>query len=261
MITPIRTATYGALPTSIYATKAALSEAAAYEARAILSAALRARGQANIVLATGSSQLIFLDLLRRLPDIDWQAVNVFHMDEWVGIAAEHPASFRAYLRRHIVDLVKPGAFYPIPGENAEVEAICRDYAALLRAHPADLCVMGMGENGHIGFNDPPYADFTDPVWVKVVKLTEWSRRLQVDGEHFPVLAAVPTHAISMTVPALLAAKRILCLVPEARKAEAVEHALLGPITEDCPASILRQASHAHLLLDADSAARLKPESA
>ena len=257
MDTLIRAATYGVLPASVYATKAGLSEAAAHEASAILAAAIKARGQANLVLATGGSQLVFLALLRELPGLDWQAIHIFHMDEWVGIAAEHPASFRAYLRKHIVDAVRPAAFYPIPGEKTEVEALCCDYAALLRAHPADLCVMGMGENGHIGFNDPPYADFSDPAWVKVVKLTEWSRRLQVDGIHLPDLAAVPTHAISMTVPALLAARRILCLVSGPRKAEAVEKSLLGPITEDCPASILRQTGHAHLLLDAESAARLK----
>lgn len=257
MIIPIRTAQFEALRVSIYASNAAMGEAAADETQNIIGAAIKAKGHANIILATGNSQLTFLHALRSLPGIDWSKVNVFHMDEYVGIDPKHPASFPLFLRTHILDIVKPGAFYPVPGQAADVEAACREYQALLKAHPADLCAMGIGENGHIAFNDPPYADFDDPVWVKVVKLDERSRRQQVGEGHFPNLEAVPTHAITLTIPALLSARRILCIVPEARKAEAVERALLGPISEDCPASILRQAGHAHLLLDQESAARLK----
>jgi glucosamine-6-phosphate deaminase len=257
MIIPLRTATYGSLRTSIYASNAAMGEAAAGEAQNIIAAAIQKKGHANIILATGNSQLTFLHALRALPDIDWKAVNVFHMDEYVGIDPQHPASFPLFLRQHILDIVKPGNFYPMPGQAANVEAACREYETLLKAHPADLCAMGIGENGHIAFNDPPFADFDDPVWVKVVKLDERSRRQQVGEGHFPNLAAVPTHAITLTIPALLSAKRILCIVPEARKAEAVEKSLLGPITEDCPASILRQTGHAQLFLDQESAARLK----
>jgi glucosamine-6-phosphate deaminase len=257
MIIPLRTATYGSLRTSIYASNAAMGEAAAGEAQNIIAAAIQKKGHANIILATGNSQLTFLHALRALPDIDWKAVNVFHMDEYVGIDPQHPASFPLFLRQHILDIVKPGNFYPVPGQAANVEAACREYETLLKAHPADLCAMGIGENGHIAFNDPPFADFDDPVWVKVVKLDERSRRQQVGEGHFPNLAAVPTHAITLTIPALLSAKRILCIVPEARKAEAVEKSLLGPITEDCPASILRQTGHAQLFLDQESAARLK----
>jgi glucosamine-6-phosphate deaminase len=265
MIISLRTTQYDALRTSIYATNAAMGEAAADEARDIIAAAIKAKGHANIILATGNSQLTFLTALRDLPGIDWQAVNVFHMDEYVGIDPTHPASFPRFLRDHLLDAVKPGAFYPVPGQATDpstdsgrgVEAACREYEALLKAHPADLCAMGIGENGHIAFNDPPFADFDDPLWVKVVKLDERSRRQQVGEGHFPNLAAVPTHAITLTIPALLSAKRILCIVPEARKAEAVEKSLLGPITEDCPASILRQVSTAHLLLDQESAARVK----
>lgn len=257
MITPLHTTQHGSLRTSVFASNAAMGEAAADEARDIIVAAIKAQGHANVILATGNSQLTFLHALRGLPGIDWKAVNVFHMDEYVGIDPQHPASFPRFLRDHILDIVKPGAFYPVPGQAVDVEAACREYEALLKAHPADLCAMGIGENGHIAFNDPPFADFDDPVWVKVVRLDERSRHQQVGEGHFPNLAAVPTHAITLTIPALLSAKRILCIVPEARKAEAVEKSLLGPITEDCPASILRQVSHAHLLLDQESAARLK----
>jgi glucosamine-6-phosphate deaminase len=257
MIIPLRTTEYGSLRTSVYASNGAMGEAAADDAQNIIVSAIKARGHANIILATGNSQLTFLHALRGLPGIDWQKVNVFHMDEYVGIDPQHLASFPLFLRQHILDIVRPGKFYPVPGQSSDIEAACREYEALLKAHPADLCAMGIGENGHIAFNDPPYADFDDPVWVKVVKLDERSRRQQVGEGHFPNLAAVPTHAITLTIPALLSAKRILCIVPEARKAEAVEKSLLGPITEDCPASILRQTGHAQLFLDQESAARLK----
>ncbi len=257
MPTPLHTTCYGDLRVSIYASNAEMGAAAAEEAAGIIAAALAAKGRANIILATGNSQLTFLHALRDLPGMDWSKIHVFHMDEYVGIDPRHPASFPRFLRDHILDRVRPGAFYPVPGQAADLAAACREYEALLRAHPADLCAMGIGENGHIAFNDPPFADFDDPVWVKVVKLDERSRRQQVGEGHFKSLDEVPTHAITLTIPALLAAQRILCIVPEARKAEAVERALLGPIGEDCPASILRRAAHAHLLLDQDSAARLK----
>ena len=155
------------LPVSVYATNEALGAAAADEAAEVIRAAVAARGVANVILATGNSQLTFLHALRALPDVPWEAVNVFHMDEYVNLPPGHPASFPAFLRRHLLDHVPVKAFYPVPGETADVEAACREYEALLRAHPADLCALGIGENGHLAFNDPPYADFDDPVWVKV----------------------------------------------------------------------------------------------
>ncbi len=253
---PLRTTQYDQLPVSIYATNEALGAAAAAEAAEVIRAAVAARGIANVILATGNSQLTFLAALRETPDVPWQAVNVFHMDEYINLPAGHPASFPAFLRRHILDAVKPKSFFPVPGEAADLDAACREYEALLRAHPADLCAMGIGENGHIAFNDPPYADFDDPVWVKPVVLDERSRRQQVGEGHFRSLDEAPTHALTLTIPALLSAKRVLCIVPEARKAEAVARSLLGPITEDCPGSILRRTPHARLFLDSESAAML-----
>ncbi|MGQ9490787.1 MAG: 6-phosphogluconolactonase [Anaerolineae bacterium] len=250
---------YDALQVSIFPSHEALGAAAAEEAAGVIQAAVQARGQANIILATGNSQLAFLAALRTWPGVPWEAVNVFHMDEYIGLPPGHPASFPAFLRRHLLDHVRVRAFYPVPGEAAALEAACGAYETLLRAHPADLCVLGIGENGHLAFNDPPYADFADPVWVKVVRLDERSRRQQVGEGHFRSLDEVPTHAITLTIPALLAAQRVLAVVPEARKAEAVAKALLGPITEACPASILRRAPHAHLLLDLASAAGLSLE--
>ena len=211
---------------------------------------------ANIIIATGNSQLTFLTALRAMADLPWASVNVFHMDEYVNLPPGHPASFPAFLRRHLLDYVKVRAFFPVPGAAADPAAACREYEALLRAHPADLCALGIGENGHLAFNDPPFAFFHDPVWVKVIQLDERSRRQQVGEGHFGSLAEVPTHAITLTIPALLAARRVLAIVPEARKAEAVKQSLLGPITEACPGSILRQTPHAHLFLDSESAGNL-----
>jgi glucosamine-6-phosphate deaminase len=178
------------------------------------------------------------------------------MDEYLGLDPSHPASFPLFLQRHFLDFVTVKAFYPVSGQQGNEETICRDYEALLRAHPAAMVALGWGENGHIAFNDPPYALFNDPVWVKVIELAEASRRQQVGEGHFASLAEVPTHAITLTIPALLAPKRILCIVPEARKAEAVRACLTEPVSEERPGSILRQVPHARLYLDVESAAQL-----
>ncbi|HHJ05894.1 MAG TPA: glucosamine-6-phosphate deaminase [Anaerolineae bacterium] len=253
---PIKTAQYGQLPVAVYNSNEAMGQAAALDAKKIINAAIAERGVANIIIATGNSQLTFLHALRDLPDIDWSKVNVFHMDEYLGIDPDHKASFPNFLRQHFLNVVNPRAFYPVPGQPEDVDRACRNYEALLKEHPADMVAMGWGENGHIAFNDPPYADFNDPVWVKVIALAEASRRQQVGEGHFASLEEVPTHAITLTIPALLAPRRILCIVPEARKANAAQACLTGPITEDHPGSILRQVNHAQLYLDRDSASRL-----
>jgi glucosamine-6-phosphate deaminase len=243
------------LSISIYSTNEELGAAAAEEAAKAIQRAVEQKGTANIILATGNSQLTFFAALRADTSIPWPQVNVFHMDEYIGLDPNHPASFPLFLKRCLLDYIQPKAFFPIPGYATDLEQVCREYQALLHAHPADLCALGIGENGHLAFNDPPYADFDDPVWVKIVKLNEESRRQQVGEGHFRSIEEVPTHAITLTIPALLAAKRVLAIVPEARKANAIYHALRGPVSEDCPGSILRKMQHAHLFLDAESAAR------
>jgi len=200
--------------------------------------------------------LAFLHALRDMDGIDWSRIDVFHMDEYIGLDPTHKASFPRFLRDHIIDAVRPRAFYPIPGQAEDIESACREYEALLREQPVDLVALGFGENGHMAFNDPPYARFDDPAWVKVVRLADASRRQQVGEGHFDSLQEVPFEAITLTIPALLATKVILCIVPEARKAEAVRRCLKGPVTEDCPGSILRQVHHAHLYLDKESASKL-----
>jgi glucosamine-6-phosphate deaminase len=255
---PLRDVDFEDLRTSVYQTNEELGAAAAEEAADILHRAIREKGEANAILATGNSQLTFLKVLRTMP-VEWSKVNIFHMDEYIGLDPTHPASFPLFLKLHIVNYIHPKAFFPVPPSTLQnAEQVCKDYEGLLRAHPADLCALGIGENGHLAFNDPPFADFKDPVWVKIVKLDDASRRQQVGEGHFKTVDEVPTHAVTLTIPALLAARHILALVPEERKAEAVFRSLNGPITEECPGSILRQTPHAHLYLDADSAAKILP---
>lgn len=263
---PILDTQIESLPVSVYSSNALAGQAAAAEAAAFIQQTIRERGHANLILATGNSQLTFLEALREIPGIDWTKTNIFHMDEYINLPQGHPASFPTFLHRHFLDHLQPaaGAFFPVPGEQAEAgdsprtRQVCQEYEKLLRAYPADLCALGIGENGHLAFNDPPFADFDDPVWVKVIKLDEASRRQQAGEGHFPDVESVPTHAITLTIPALLASRKVLAIVPEGRKAPAVQLALQGPIEESCPASILRQTPHAHLFLDCDSAAQAFP---
>lgn len=255
-VTEVREMVFDDLGVAVFPSNEALGAAAAEEAAAIIGEAVAGRGVANLVLATGNSQLTFLHALRDRAGIPWQAVTVFHMDEYLGLTPGHPASFPLFLRHHLIDAVRPGAFFPVPGNPDDAELACSGYGDLLRAHRIDLCVLGIGENGHLAFNDPPQADFDDPRSVRVVELDPRSRSQQVDEGHFRSLEEVPRRAITMTIPALRSASRLLCLAPEARKAEAVRRSLLGPIDAACPASILRRTPHARLFLDPDSASQL-----
>jgi glucosamine-6-phosphate deaminase len=254
---PVRRLQIDRLPVEVYSSRAAMGAAAAAVAQEVLQGAIGERGGANVILATGNSQLSFLHALRELPGIAWDKVRVFHMDEYLGIDPAHPASFPLFLYQHILDKVQPGKFYPVPGQPDNVEQACEEYAELLRQYPADMVALGFGENGHLAFNDPPYAKFDDPQWVKVVALDETSRRQQVGEGHFPTLDSVPTHAITLTIPALLAAKCVLAIVPETRKVKAVRACLYEPVSEDRPGSVLRTVDHATLYLDPDSAAGLE----
>lgn len=253
---PVTTRQYDQLPVAIYDSNAALGAAAALDARQIIQAAIAQRGEASIVVATGNSQLSFLHALRELEGIAWEAVRIFHMDEYVGIAPDNPASFPYFLREHFISYINPLAFYPMPGQPEDVDVACAAYTALLKQYPADMVALGWGENGHLAFNDPPYADFNDPAWVKVVTLAAASRQQQLNEGHFASLDKVPTQALTMTIPALLASKRILCIVPEARKAPAVHACLTQPVSDKRPGSILRTVSHAQLYLDRESSQKL-----
>lgn len=239
-----------------YATNREMGQAAASLAAETLIATLRNKGLARLILATGNSQLTFLETLRSIEGIDWSRVTVFHMDEYLGIDPNHPASFPKFLEEHFLRQTQPGTFHPIPSQPSDPLQACAHYEQLLRQQPIDLVAMGWGENGHIAFNDPPEARFDEPAWVKIVDLAEASRRQQVGEGHFAALSEVPRQAITLTIPALLAPEKILCIVPEVRKAKAVRSCLAEPIHESRPGSILRRCAHATLLLDADSASML-----
>ncbi len=236
-----------------------LGAAAARDAVEVIGVAIRDRGHANVMFASGNSQFSFLDQLARGGGVDWSRVTGFHMDEYLGLAAEHPAGFGRYMRERVISQLHPAEFHVIDGEAADAQAECVRYSALLRAHPLDLCCLGIGENGHLAFNDPPVANFNDPADVKVVELDDACRRQQVGEGHFPDVGAVPTHALTVTIPALLAAGRVFAIVPDARKAEPVRRALEGPIDTACPASILQTQAHVTLYLDRKSAGLLSNE--
>ncbi len=246
------------LTVRIHETDEDLAADAAADAAATIRGAVERRGHASVMFATGNSQLQFLDALTARTDVEWGAVTGFHLDEYVGIAADHPASFRRYLRERLVERAHPGSFHYLEGDAPDPEREAERYAGLLRAAPLDLCCLGVGENGHLAFNDPPVADFHDPLDVKVVELDEACRRQQVGEGHFPTLGAVPPRAITVTIPALLRAGRVQAVVPDARKHDAVRATLRGPISTACPASALRTHPDATLYLDEDSAPEPTP---
>lgn len=252
---PLSVRTYGNLRVEIYANKEDLGQAAAARAATGIAEAVSARGRANLVFSTGASQFSFVAALRH-ESIDWPRVHAFHLDEYVGMKADHPASFRLWLQTRINEPFGPGEFYFIEGDAPQTEAECRRYASLLRDNPCDIGFIGIGENGHVAFNDPPVADFEDPKWVKVVELDEACRRQQVGEGWFATIDDVPKYAITQTVPAIMACRTIISVVPENRKAEAVKRAMEGPISTACPASILRRHPRATLFLDQGSAAQL-----
>ncbi len=243
----------------VYKSKLDTSRAAAAHAGAVLRKCTSSRGRASIIVGTGLSQLEMIDALVREPNLDWHRIEVFHMDEHVGLPETHPASFRRWLKVHLADVVHPGRVHYLNGDAADSEQECKRYGELLRSAPIDICFLGFGENGHIGFNDPHVAKFDDPFTVKRVELDVRSRMQQVGEGNFPHLELVPLLALTVTCPTLVGAEHLICCVPERRKAEAVRAALRGPITPLCPASIVRTHPRAFIFLDADSSSLLQDE--
>ncbi|MBE3069479.1 MAG: glucosamine-6-phosphate deaminase [Planctomycetes bacterium] len=238
-------------------TKQALGEQAAARGAAVIRDALARRGRAAIIVATGASQFEMLQALVAAEGIDWKCVTGFHLDEYIGMPATHPASFRKYLRERFVERLPspPAAFHYIDGEG-DPRAECRRVGEIIGRHAVDAAFIGIGENGHLAFNDPP-ADFETEEPYLVVDLDEACRRQQLGEGWFRALDDVPCQAISMSVRQIMKAAAIVCTVPDARKARAVQGAVEGPISPDLPASILRQHARATLLLDRDSASLLK----
>lgn len=254
----VRSFQQDALRVHIYETRAAMGAAAAQDGANLLRTLLATQEEVRVVFAAAPSQNEFLEALCQAPGIDWPRVKAFHMDEYVGLDPTAPQGFGNFLRKRIFGRLPFGLVEYLDGNAADPQAECARYGALLAAAPIDIVFLGIGENGHIAFNDPPVAQFDDPAAVKVVKLDEVCRNQQVHDGCFAALVQVPTHALTLTVPTLAAAKHHLCIVPAETKARAVRDTLEGPIATSCPASILRRCADATLYLDAQSA-RLLPE--
>jgi glucosamine-6-phosphate deaminase len=256
MIQPRKTFYVDHLLVEVYKSNVEMSENAAKTTHKYLQNLLKIQDTVAILLATGNSQIHFLDTLIALKGIDWSRIILFHLDEYLGIASDHPASFRRYLRERVEDKVCPQAFHYIAGDTLEPIAECDRYTRLLENQPIDLCCLGIGENGHLAFNDPAVANFQDTAKVKLVKLDYINRQQQVNTGYFANLADVPQYAFTVTIPVICNAKKIICLAPTVRKSEVIKTLLTGNITTNCPASILRHQPQTTLFLDVNSASLL-----
>ena len=243
------------LDVGVYKTRAEMGAAAAARVGAKVNELLGQQESVNIIFAAAPSQNEFLEELLRAP-IDWGRVRAFHMDEYIGLAPEAPQGFGNFLRERLFGKAGFLAVHYIDGGATDLKKECERYAGLLLEYPPDIVCMGIGENGHIAFNDPPVADFNDRYVVKVVELDLPCRQQQVNDGCFLRLDLVPTHALTLTVPALMAGRFIYGIVPGPLKAQAVFNTLTEEIGTDFPASVLRRHAHAELFLDVDSAEKI-----
>jgi glucosamine-6-phosphate deaminase len=242
------------IPFHVFPDKQSMARAAAEQAAVAINRAISERGHARILAGTGASQFEFLDALTKRGGIDWPKVEMFHLDEYVGFSPEHPASFRRYLMERLIEPTGIRQYHFLDGTEDPAK-VCRRAGAEIRKAPIDVAFVGIGENGHLAFNDPP-ADFeTDAAFI-VVELDEACRRQQVGEGWFRTIDDVPRRAISISVRQILAAREIICVVPDARKAEAVRKCLAGPVTPMAPASILQTHPNTTVYLDTASAALL-----
>ncbi len=237
-----------------------LGEQSGQKAAQEIRKAIRKNGTANIILATGASQFDTLNTLVKATGIDWSKVNMFHLDEYIGIPITHPASFRKYLKERFVDHVPAlKKVHFIAGDTDRPEEECRRLNRIIREHPVDVALVGIGENGHLAFNDPP-ADFDTEEPYIVVELDEVCRRQQMGEGWFKTVKEVPEKAISMSIKQIMKSKSIICSVPDTRKARAVKNCLEGPVSNRHPASILQQHPDCTLFLDTESASLLSNRS-
>jgi glucosamine-6-phosphate deaminase len=244
----------------VYRDKAAAGEAAASAAAGAAAGALRelarGRGDIGVIFATGASQFETLRALTAMGDLPWNPIVGFHMDEYESLQAEHPASFRGFMRERLTSKVAMKEFNEIDGTAPDLERFCVEYAAKLRAANPRLCLLGIGENGHLAFNDPPVADFDDPVDMKMVILDEGCRQQQLAEGWFGSLDDIPQRAATLTIPVLMRVPKLIASVPGPRKAHIVYRALTEPISTECPATVLRTHPDCTVYLDRDSAAEV-----
>jgi glucosamine-6-phosphate deaminase len=246
----------GSAKLEVHLTSEAAGAAAALGAAGALIELARTHEAIAVIFATGASQIETLKSLTRIESLPWSQIRGFHMDEYVGIAADHPASFRRYLRERLTEKVKMKHFLEIDGSANDPEGTCRAYAEAIRAADPQLCLLGIGENGHLAFNDPPIADFNDPVDVKIVELDRACRQQQTAEGWFKGVEDVPQHAITLTIPALLRVPKLIVSVPGKRKVTIVRRAFTEQISTACPATILRTHPDVTVYLDLESANEL-----
>ncbi len=243
----------GEMKAEIYEDIEGVAKAAADNTYKILKECVAAKGFARVIFATGNSQLPFLRALREFDDMPWSKITAFHMDEYIGLDAHHPASFFRWIKENIEEMFSPQNIYYISSDPESILSTCFTYEELLKEDEVDLVCMGIGENGHIAFNEPHIADIDDPVLLKVIKLDNISRQQQVNEGHFIRIDEVPSHAITLTVPALIMPKHIQVVVPEKRKADAVSKTFNESIGSSCPSTFLRTCPNARIFIDRDGA--------
>lgn len=241
----------------IYPTREQLGAAAAQAASDALRQADTRDTPMGVIFATGASQFDTLGALVSMPEIPWAKIIGFHMDEYVGLSPDHPASFRNYLRRRLTSLVNMREFHEVDGTAGDPQRVCEQYAEKLRAAAPQVCLLGIGENGHLAFNDPGVADFHDPLDVKVVRLDDACRQQQTAEGWFSSASEVPEEAITITIPALLRVPKLIVSVPGKRKAQIVRRTLEEPISTACPATILRTHPDVTIFLDRESSAEVE----
>lgn len=242
---------------NIFDTKESMGKAAAEKAAGILKDAIKKKGQATFIIATGASQFEFLENLTTIPSIDWDKTIMFHLDEYIGLPEDHPASFRKYLRERFVKKVNPGVVHFIEGDAQDPKKVCERLNRIISQKEIDVAFVGIGENGHLAFNDPP-ADFDIEYPYLIVELDEACRKQQLGEGWFESLDDVPKRAISMSVKQIMKSKSIICTVPDKRKAEAVKNCFEGDIVSpEYPASILKKHDHCFVFLDKQSSLYLK----
>jgi glucosamine-6-phosphate deaminase len=246
----------GTMKLEIHANKKAAGEAAAQSVAQALKQLDQTLSEIGVIFATGASQLETLHALTSMPDLPWKKVHGFHLDEYVGIDENHPASFRRYLRENLTERVPMGEFLEIDGSSSDSDHVRRDYVQELRAADPQLCLLGIGENGHLAFNDPPEANFEDPDAMKVVTLDAACRQQQLAEGWFETFEDVPERALTLTIPTLLKVPKLIVSVPGRRKAQSVRRTLEEEISTACPATILRTHPDVTIYLDEESASEL-----
>lgn len=241
------------LAVKIFDTRNELGNCAGNDAAEEIKKVIAQKGSANVMFAAAPSQNETLATLCNRTDIDWSKVNAFHMDEYVDLDSRHPAGFRFFLKKAIFDKFQFKNIYLINGNAENKNSVIEEYTRLLKENPLDVCLCGIGENGHIAFNDPAVADFNDSALIKIVELDQKCRMQQVHDGCFSKIEEVPTHAFTVTIPGMTKAKVIICSVPAKTKSEAVRDMLKGDISTACPCTILRKHQNASLYCDKDSA--------